>query len=219
MTEKHYGYVYTVKNVLNDMVYVGRRKGNVKRSYFGSGTYIKRAVNKYGAHNFLMTPMASASSEEELNEIEKLCIGFFRFKLGRKRVYNLQNGGHRGHGYRHTKERIRAIRKMFLTLKSQGKGWKKGSRHSEETKKGLSLQRKGNKFALGYRFSDAQKKAFSVMRKGVAKSEEHKRKISESNKGQVPWILGKHHSKETREKIRISNILTKRGDITCLDPK
>ena len=31
-------------------------------------------------------------------------------------------------------------------------------------------------------------------------SEEHKKKISESMKGRVPWNKGKHHTKETKAK-------------------
>lgn len=37
--------------------------------------------------------------------------------------------------------------------------------------------------------------------KGRHFSEEHKRKISEANKGQVPWLKGKHMSDESRRKM------------------
>lgn len=43
-------------------------------------------------------------------------------------------------------------------------------------------------------------------RKGVPLSEEHKRRISESNKGQVPWSKGKPLSAERREKLRQANL-------------
>jgi very-short-patch-repair endonuclease len=35
--------------------------------------------------------------------------------------------------------------------------------------------------------------------------EEKRRKISKTNKKQIPWIKGKHHSIETKEKIKIKN--------------
>jgi hypothetical protein len=36
---------------------------------------------------------------------------------------------------------------------------------------------------------------------GHKKTEEHKRKISESNKGKMPWLKGKNHSEETKKKL------------------
>lgn len=32
-------------------------------------------------------------------------------------------------------------------------------------------------------------------------TEEHKRKISIANKGQIPWMKGKHHSEESKRKL------------------
>ena len=37
--------------------------------------------------------------------------------------------------------------------------------------------------------------------KGRTFSEEHRQKISSSQKGRSPWITGKHHSADTRQKI------------------
>jgi len=36
-------------------------------------------------------------------------------------------------------------------------------------------------------------------------TEEHRRKLSESHKGQVPWMLGKHHTEETKKKLSESH--------------
>ena len=41
-------------------------------------------------------------------------------------------------------------------------------------------------------------------REGCPHTEEERAKISASNKGQVPWIKGKHHKEETKVKIAAS---------------
>ena len=41
-------------------------------------------------------------------------------------------------------------------------------------------------------------------RLGCPHTEEERKKISEANKGQVPWIKGKHHKNETKKKIAAS---------------
>jgi len=47
--------------------------------------------------------------------------------------------------------------------------------------------------------------------KGYKHSEETRRKISQSNKGQIPWTAGKHHSSETKEKMRLSALGKKKS--------
>lgn len=49
--------------------------------------------------------------------------------------------------------------------------------------------------------SEAAKSHISEALKGKAFSEEHKRKLSESNKGKNTWTKGRRHSEETKKKI------------------
>lgn len=60
----------------------------------------------------------------------------------------------------------------------------KGLKRSDETKKKMSEVHMGNKYCLGRNLSES-----------------HKRKLSQANKEQVPWIKGKHHTKEARKRI------------------
>lgn len=60
--------------------------------------------------------------------------------------------------------------------------WNKGISHSEETKRKIGLANFGRKL-----------------------SEEHKRKISESNKGSNHYMFGKQHSEETKKKIGLAH--------------
>jgi hypothetical protein len=45
-------FVYLTTNLLNGKQYVGSHEGYENDSYLGSGTYISRAVKKYGKENF-----------------------------------------------------------------------------------------------------------------------------------------------------------------------
>jgi len=54
--------------------------------------------------------------------------------------------------------------------------------------------------------SKKTKKKISEALKGKPKSKEHRRKLSLSHKGKIPWIKGKKHTKESNEKNRIAHL-------------
>lgn len=54
---------------------------------------------------------------------------------------------------------------------------------------------------LGKHFIEEHKRKMSEAQKGKTHTEEAKRKIGEANKGQIPWIKDKHHTKETKKRI------------------
>ena len=62
--------------------------------------------------------------------------------------------------------------------------WNKGKRLSDKTKQKMSLVLIGNKRGLGLKHTEEHKKKISEAEKGKVQSEETKRKISESNKGE-----------------------------------
>ena len=73
--------------------------------------------------------------------------------------------------------------------------WNKGKKgcYSEETLNKMSKARKGKTYEEIY---------------GYKKAKELREKLSNSNKGQIPWIKGKHHTKESiekRNKTRLNN--------------
>jgi urocanate hydratase len=47
-------YIYKITNNINGRMYIGSKQGNVEATqyYYGSGTVIKKAIEKYGKHNF-----------------------------------------------------------------------------------------------------------------------------------------------------------------------
>jgi group I intron endonuclease len=83
-----------------------------------------------------------------------------------------------------------------------------GATHSEETKSRISANRTGkhageNHYRYGTTLSDEIRAKISNTQRGVPKpprAEEHRRRLSEANKGNQNW-LGKHHSEESRLKM------------------
>lgn len=77
---KPYGFVYETTNKINGMKYIGKciyHRQNNWETYLGSGTYLKRAISKYGKENFIRTILEEAYSDEELNKLEEEYITRF----------------------------------------------------------------------------------------------------------------------------------------------
>ena len=70
---------------------------------------------------------------------------------------------------------------------------------------GYNISPKGGHNVQGC-FSEETLEKIGNALKNIPKTEEHKNKLRESNKGQIPWIKGKigilHHTEETKEKMR-----------------
>jgi hypothetical protein len=85
---------------------------------------------------------------------------------------------------------------------------RKGTKHSEETRKKMSEKRKGkapwNKGIKQGPHSAESNKARSATMKDKPKSTQTKLKISEGKKGHKAGMTGKKHTKETLEKMRES---------------
>jgi len=105
-----------------------------------------------------------------------------------------------------------------LKLSEAHKGqipWMKGKTHSAKTRNAISERLKGNINALGYKHTEESKnkmvgrivsketrQKISELHKGISLSEEHKRKIAESNHEERPWRRGIPCSDEHKQKLR-----------------
>lgn len=86
--------IYKTTNLLTGMIYVGKDKRR-RPSYLGSGTYLKRALLKYGKENFKKEILETCEDEETLNERERHWIKELRSQdpeVG----YNILEGGQGG---------------------------------------------------------------------------------------------------------------------------
>ena len=90
----------------------------------------------------------------------------------------------------------------------KGKKYKLGKKHSKESRERMSKSMKGrivwNKGKTGI-YTKEQLQKMSEIRKGRKLSDETKRKMSESLKGRPSGMLGKHCSSEHKKKISEAN--------------
>jgi group I intron endonuclease len=217
--------VYKITNLLNNKIYVGKSKYN-NPNYYGSGKLIKQAIKKYGLDNFKKDILQTCFSESELNEAEKKWIRDLNSR-DRNIGYNIAHGGDGGKTLDHPwnyklkntipEESISRIKtknsEHMKELYSKGlivngmKGrvpWNKGLPMLDNVKEALLNANKGKKH------SEEFKRNLSISMLGKNKyprSEEHRRKISES-------LKGRKLSSETI--LKMSN--TRKGKSSCAGP-
>jgi len=90
-----YYIIYKTTNNINEKIYIGKHKtNNLKDGYYGSGTILKLAIEKYGIENFSVEILHYLNSEEEMNSKEEEIVNenFVR----RDDNYNIAVGGNGG---------------------------------------------------------------------------------------------------------------------------
>lgn len=84
-------FTYKTTNIINNKYYFGAHKTKViDDGYYGSGKAIKKAIIKYGKHNFKREILSFYDNEEQLYAAEIVLI---EQHLGKKQCYNLMVGG------------------------------------------------------------------------------------------------------------------------------
>ena len=193
------------------MIYIGKKKSDFDRNYTGSGVRIRNAVNKHGRDNFAVIMLGQATDTKSLNILEKYYIAYYEKLVGKEMMYNLTAGGDGGFTKSYPREhfvRMAEIRGapwnkgkkcQYISNFRKGKpAWNKGKQMSEEQKTKL---RENYTYHVN---SGCFKNGQNAFNKGVPMREESKLKISQANKGRQTF-LGKHHSKETKQKISIAH--------------
>ena len=171
------GYnIYKTTNLINNMFYIGKHKGKFNLNYLGSGTYLNRAINRYGRNNFNKEVICYVDDKEQANIMEYYHIREHRNKFGRSMMYNIADGGEGGDLFTSNpnKEKIR--------LKWIGK------KRSQETKEKMRKAQTGK---------HASPETIEKMKKVQANhtvSKEQRNKISKT-------LTGYKHSKETINKM------------------
>lgn len=188
--------IYAIINTVDDKCYVGQASDKdfrwhehrkQLRGFYHHSILLQRAWCKYGESNFIFVVLEVLDCTSKLNEHE------IHWGKLLEPEYNIAPLGGSMRGYKHTEEAKANMSKAH-----------KGYKASENTKAKMSEQRKGNKFAAGQVHSKERIEARLVNIRGVPKTDEHKAKIAESNKGQI-------RSDETRRKQSEAAIKRWRG--------
>ena len=211
-------YLYKTKNKVNGKYYIGRHSTTKIDNYFGSGTVLKRAIEKYGLENFQVEILEYFDSYESLIEAEKKMIDSILFD---PMSYNVSVGGEGGsHKSQWTNERRNKHGQIMLEVYKNNESREKISESisklhektgklywSEEGIESKKQKMKGNKNKLGKKESEETRIKKSIAHKGkpVAPfSELHKEKISSNRKGKGMGDRNAMASAEAREKVAAS---------------
>jgi group I intron endonuclease len=201
------GYIYKTVNLYNNKVYIGQCGflPEITADYLGSGKIIKRSIKKRGIFYFkkeILGIIVSLNKEDfklKLNEAETLCIDFFQ-STNPIYGYNISPVGGSTRGLKSseiTKEKLRKVNGG----KNNGMY---GKKHSEKTKKEWSKKRKGcisSKGMLGKKHSEETKIKMKLSHKNRPQvSEETRNKMSKSLKGKVRTEEQRKRISESRKK-------------------
>lgn len=118
--DKMHFLVYKITNLLDGKIYIGKHQTtNVNDTYFGSGTYLWKAIDKYGIQNFKKEILFDFDTEEEMLAKERELVD--ESFIARDDTYNLCLGGggqytrKRGnHGTHDTFRRLNAIKHRYI---------------------------------------------------------------------------------------------------------
>ena len=198
--------IYCIENKINGKKYVGLTKGKIERRYKTHKNIansdkakkysIHNAMALHGVKNFICYELDSAKNYDELCEKEKEWIK----KLdSRKNGYNETDGGEGTIGVYLTEEK----RKHLSDLNKQK--WNNFSEEEKQIRKQKFLEaRKLSSGAKGktWILSNESKKNISISKTGVPKSDQERKRLSETRKSNGNPMYGKKHSTETIQKMR-----------------
>jgi hypothetical protein len=144
------GTIYLTINLINHKIYIGQTTTS-RKSYIGSGKYIRKAIKKYGKDKFSKTILIfGIKNIAELNYWEDFYIRLFD-STNPKIGYNAKPGGRDGK-FQHSEESIEKIRNRsnqednklrIREIQKLAAIKRKGSHHSDETKKKIVVTRFG----------------------------------------------------------------------------
>ena len=178
----HY-IVYKTTNQVNGKFYIGTHKTvDLNDDYLGSGTFLKRAIEKYGVENFKREILFIFDNSEAMfaKEAEIVTEEF----LAENNTYNLKRGGCGGFDFINSNPDILA--KYSGEKRKQTGNWIKG------------LQKQKYLLLNDIEYQERYKRKVSEVVKKWHKEKGH------------PWV-GRKHSDETKLKISQKNSTSQLG--------
>lgn len=129
-TRKKYHFIYKTTNLLSGRYYIGMHStDDLNDGYLGSGTLLKRSINKHGKENHSIEILEFVNSREELIVREKEIVSLQ--EIAKKECMNLKVGGEGGFSSEKHKQR-------FL----EGREWGRllGAKIAGDSRRGVSLE-------------------------------------------------------------------------------
>ena len=190
-------YVYKTTNLINQKIYIGKHKGFPDDSYLGSGKILKQAIKKYGIEKFFKEILVVCKDNQEANYWEKYYIA--EFNSFQPYGYNISKGGDWGDILTYNPNRDEIIQKISNSSTRRGAHLKQDfPNHSK------AISERNTKYCKGKTLEEMY---------GVKKAQQLRQHYSEIRKGSGNSFYGKHHTKETIQKIKEAN----RGKVIPLD--
>jgi group I intron endonuclease len=197
--------IYKTVNAINGKFYIGQDSNN-NPEYYGSGTLLKRAIEKYGIKNFIKETLEVCFTKEELNEREKYWI---KETKAQELGYNIAEGGSGGNTYdEETRQRIseqfkgRYVRPETIEKRKQTR-----AKNPEKYKLPEERKKTIGDFHRGKEISEEQRQKNSERMKNFTNysPEFLEMQKGENRKGEKSPMWGKPVSEETRRKMSVSN--------------
>lgn len=196
--------IYKTTNLINGKFYIGKDVRNLG-CYLGSGKLLKRAIKKYGKHNFIKEILEVCDNPIKLEERE---IFWIKELNSIENGYNLTEGGTGGDTFSNNpnKEEIRNKLKKRIISDDVKKikinnliPFQSGENHPNFGKK--QSQETKEKRLLSFK-----KNGFNSPMEGKKHAEESKLKISKKKKGCISPRKGKSHTEESKQLIRVKSL-------------
>lgn len=170
-------YIYLTTNLINGHRYIGKHHGELDDDYLGSGTLLKRAIQKYGRENFSKEILYISQNAEENSQKEKEFIKAFN-AVNDRNFYNIHEGGDGGN-----------------TIS----GWTEEQRIAYSKK--LSEQRKGAQNPrYGVHLTEETKNKIRQNRDtSYMQTDDYRNNMSKAVSGNKNGMYGKHHTKESKK--------------------
>jgi len=197
--EKKYHFIYKTTNLINNRYYIGLHStDNLDDGYLGSGTYLNRAIKKYGKPNFKREILEFHKSRKDVILREKELVTLL--EVQDVNCMNMVRGGQSVEIITHTGETRRKMSEVRKG-KTKSKEWRENMSKSHTGKKmSPEMCKKMSEIAKNRIYSEETRRKMSESHRGY-QSEESKLKISKANSGEKNGQFGTTASEETRRKM------------------